>query len=756
MPTTRAQRAGASPHGVPAPRASAANIAGKAVVFDATVAAVSHFQNAGDAALQRNAPLHPALIPAPVAYREVKGSLILKGGPGIAAPPELTPAIHLLAEYWKINPGSGSHIVFRIDTHAVKQPEGYRMHIRPDQAVVSVRDADGAFRAVQTLRQLARTSDGTIQLPACDIEDAPRFHYRGMHLDVSRHFFSVDFVKGFIDSLALYKFNTFHWHLTDDQGWRIEIKKYPRLQSEAAWRNETLIGHKKELPHRFGGKRYGGFYTQEEVRQVVAYAASRGIEVIPEIEMPGHAQAALTAYPHLGCTGGPYQTATFWGVFDDVFCAGKDSTFLFLEDVLEEVLPLFPSQYIHIGGDECPKTRWNACPACKKRMADENLPDADALQSYFVRRIGKWLNARGRKLIGWDEILEGGLAPGATVMSWRGVEGATAAASQGHRVIMTPEDELYFDHYTSLYDDEPVAAGGYTPLKEVYAWEPPMPALIAGVQGQLWSEYLPTEKQALYMLYPRMLALAETAWSPVSGKSWTYFLARLQRKDPALVPDEIVMHTQTPHPGTIRVSLEGIGKIAWRLDGGPVKIYSAPIDVRKSAVLEAWRAENPSGRKLRRELTVHLGTGAQIRLHQLPNTKYNAAAQTLVNGVAGTHRYNDGQWLGFSARDLDAVVDLGAKKWIRRVGVNILNYHWQRMWEPAVFQVLISTDGKNFTQIAETDSFPVNGINAIRLPVAPVEARFVKFIARHKGVIPPGEYGAGGNSMLLADELMIE
>lgn len=733
MPATKAQQAGAPRAGVPAPRAS------------------------GAPARALPAPGISSLIPAPAAYRALKGSLELGASPGIASPEILLPAVQLLREYWGWTTSDGNTIVFQTDTAAVRQAEGYRLRITPEGIAITVRDTAGAFRAVQTLRQLGRASNGRITLPACEIEDHPRFAYRGMHLDVGRHFFSVDFVKGFIDSLARYKFNTFHWHLTDDQGWRIEIRKYPRLQSVAAWRNGTLTGHKKELPHRFDGQRYGGFYTQNEVREVVAYAASRGIEVIPEIEMPGHAQAALAAYPHLGCTGGPYEVAQFWGVFDDVFCAGKDSTFLFLEDVLEEVLPLFPSKYIHIGGDECPKTRWNACPHCQKRMSAEKLADADALQSYFVRRMGKWLNARGRQLIGWDEILEGGLAPGATVMSWRGTEGATAAAAQGLRVIMTPEDELYFDHYTSLYDDEPVAAGGYTPLREAYAWEPPMPTLIAGIQGQLWSEYLPTEKQALYMLHPRLLALAETAWSPASAKSWPAFLERLRNINAALVPEEVVLTAETPAPGAIRISLEGNGKILYRLNDGAVQTYTSPFVVRKSAMLEAWSAESASGRKLRRALTVHLGTGANIQLQQPPNTKYNAGAQTLVNGMAGTHRYNDGQWLGFAGRDLEAVVDLGASKQIRRVGVNILNYHWQRMWEPAVFQVFTSPDGRQFTPVAETSAFPINGVNAVRLPLSrPVEARFVKFIARGKGVIPPGEYGAGGNGMLLADELIIE
>ncbi len=742
LPLTRAQQPGASDKEAPAPRAS--------VVV----------KSGGGPSRTLPAPAVTQLIPAPASYRALTGSLNLRNTPGIQSPRELSNAAALLDEYLQketgVKSGNGGDIVFLLDSNIVKKDEAYHLRITNRNVTITVRDTAGAFHAVQTFRQLWKLHKGQVYLPACEITDHPRFAYRGMHLDVSRHFFSVDFVKGYIDSLARYKFNTFHWHLTDDQGWRIEIRKYPKLQSVAAWRDETMIGHKKELPHRFDGIKYGGYYTQDEVRDIVSYASSRGIAVIPEIEMPGHAQAALAAYPHLGCTGGPYKTATFWGVFDDVFCAGKDSTFLFLEEVLEEVLPMFPSAYIHIGGDECPKTRWNACPACKERMVKEGLPDADALQSYFVRRIGKWLNARGRKLIGWDEILEGGLAPGATVMSWRGTEGATQAAAQGHRVIMTPEDEYYFDHYISLYNDEPVAAGGYTPLQEVYNWEPPMPALIAGVQGQLWSEYLPSEKQALYMLYPRMLALAETGWSQGEKKSWPGFLARLHSMDASLIPDEVVMHAEATVPGIIRISLEGIGVVQYRLGNGPVQLYKGPFTVKSSTVLEAWRRDNGPERKLRRELQVHLATGAKIQLLQPPNTKYNAGAQTLVNGISGTHRYNDGQWLGFSARDLEAVTDLGTNRIIRRVGANILNYHWQRMWEPTEMQFFISTDGVHYTPIASAGSFPVNGIDAIRLEVRPVEVRYVKVVARNKGKIPQGEYGAGGNSMLLVDELIIE
>ncbi len=312
----------------------------------------------------------------------------------------------------------------------------------------------------------------SLSVPACIIEDEPRFVYRGMHLDVGRHMFPVATIKRYIDMLALHKMNTFHWHLTEDQGWRIEIKKYPKLTEIGAFRNETVVGHAGRPPLVFDGKRYGGFYTQDEVRDVVAYAKSKFITVIPEIEMPGHAMAALASYPELSCTGGPFEVNTKWGVMDDVFCAGKEETFTFLQDVLTEVIDLFPGTYIHVGGDECPKARWEKCPLCQKRIKDEGLKDEHELQSYFIQRIEKFLSSKGRKLIGWDEILEGGLAPEATVMSWRGTKGGIAAAKQKHDVIMTPSSHVYLDYYQCEPAGQPLAIGGYLPLEKVYSFNP--------------------------------------------------------------------------------------------------------------------------------------------------------------------------------------------------------------------------------------------------------------------------------------------
>jgi len=406
--------------------------------------------------------------------------------------------------------------------------EGYRMQVDRDKVLITSNDVDGVFYGVQTVFQLFEIQDleddsKDLVIPAIRIWDEPRFSYRGMHLDVARHFFDVDFIKRYLDIMAYYKFNTFHWHLTEDQGWRIEIKKYPKLTELGAWRTEK------------DGSRYGGFYTQEEIKEVVAYAKKLHITIIPEIEMPGHSRAALAAYPELSCTGKRQEVANNWGVFEDIYCAGNDKTFDFIEDVLDEVIKLFPGSYIHIGGDEAPKDRWKECPKCQARMQNEGLENEHELQSYFIKRIDAYLTSKGKKLLGWDEILEGGLAENATVMSWRGMEGGIAAARQGNAVVMTPGTHCYFDHYQADRAFEPKAIGGYTSLMKVYEFEPvpedlftEQKSLILGAQGNVWTEYMHTTDQVEYMILPRMLALSEVLWAKKDAKNWTAFQERLQ------------------------------------------------------------------------------------------------------------------------------------------------------------------------------------------------------------------------------------
>ena len=410
--------------------------------------------------------------------------------------------------------------------------EGYTLSVSKKGISILANTEAGLFYGIQTFIQLTPVT-GT-KIPFVEITDYPRFGYRGLHLDVCRHIFPVEFVKKYIDLLAKHKFNRFHWHLTDDQGWRIEIKKYPKLQQIAAYRSGTVIGHAGHS-NKYDTIRYGGYYTQEEVKEVIKYAADRYVTIIPEIEMPGHATAAIAAYPQLGCRGDQVQTERTFGVFDPIFCAGQDNTFNFLQDVLTEVMALFPGTYIHIGGDEAPKTRWKECPHCQKRIKDNNLKDEHELQSYFIRRIEKFVNSKGKRIIGWDEILEGGLAPDATVMSWRGEEGGIAAAKENHDVIMTPGGWCYFDHYQDTSKTEPMSIGGLTPVRKVYTYEP-LPAQltpeqskhILGAQANLWTEYILSPQHAEYMVYPRACALAEVVWSPKDKRDYLDFLQRME------------------------------------------------------------------------------------------------------------------------------------------------------------------------------------------------------------------------------------
>ncbi|MEY3678951.1 MAG: hypothetical protein RI924_1092 [Bacteroidota bacterium] len=502
----------------------------------------------------------------------------------------------ILAQYgWNLSMTQGTDQskagVIRIlnDVSKTYRPESYQLTIQSHQIALTGREA-GLFYGFQTLIQLFPKSNGqTANIPGANIQDWPRYSYRGMHLDVGRHFFPVSFIKKYIDLLAQYKLNTFHWHLTEDQGWRMEIKKYPKLTQVGAYRAQTLVGNYHDrFPQLFDETPYGGFYTQEDIKEVVAYAQARYINVIPEIEMPGHSLAALAAYPELACGDqpGPFKVAEKWGVFDDVYCAGKDQTFSFLEEVLSEVMALFPGKYIHIGGDECPKTRWKVCKYCQKRIKDLKLKDEHQLQSYFIQRIEKFLNSKGRQIIGWDEILEGGLAPNATVMSWRGTEGGIAAAKQNHDAIMTPGDFVYFDHAQGKSNQEPLSIGGNTPLEQVYSYNPTPTNLslqvqsrIIGVQANMWTEYMPTTAKVEYMLLPRLYALSEIAWTALERKNWTDFstirvpekLAQLDRGTTTYrVPTAIGLNDTTLLGAQFQLELKAPvkgAKIYYTLDG---------------------------------------------------------------------------------------------------------------------------------------------------------------------------------------------
>jgi len=494
------------------------------------------------------------VLPKPVSLTVSTGSFQVKSSTHIIVSPESRAVGEylgsLLNHSANVVEGSekcaGSFLLTISEADPALGMEGYMLEVSPDSVVVRAPQAVGLFYAVQTLRQLWNVSD-PVEIPAVTIQDKPRFPWRGIMLDVGRHSFPVEFIQQLIDVMALHKLNVLHWHLTEDQGWRIEIKRYPRLTEVGSRREASPIMTDR---HSLDGVPYQGYYTQEQVRQVVAYAASRFITVVPEIEMPGHAKAALASYPELGCTGGPYQVRPFWGVEEDVYCAGNEQEFSFLQDVLDEVLELFPSEFIHIGGDECPKMRWEKCPKCQDVIQHNRLQDEHALQSYFIRRMESYLNAKGRRIIGWDEILEGGLAPNASVMAWRGIEGGIQAVREGHDVVMTPTSHCYLDYYQSEdTDSECPAIGGYLPLEHVYRFDP-VPsdfsdreaAHVLGGQGNLWTEYIATPEQAGTMLFPRATALAEVLWSNRDGRDYQDFLRRLEHFLPLMTQMGMSFH----------------------------------------------------------------------------------------------------------------------------------------------------------------------------------------------------------------------
>ena len=751
----------------------------------------------------------PGLIPNPVAYRAQAGAYALPGQ--LTIDPDRRLSAETVATYRQLlrqamrksgqtaSAKRSGVVRLRIDPAAVRQREGYRLVVAPNTLMLTGHDDAGVFYGLQTLVQLIEQSAAAgYRIPACTVDDYPRFAYRGMHLDVSRHLFPVTFIKKYIDLLALYKINTFHWHLTDDQGWRIEIKGLPLLQEKAAYRTETMIGHKKELPHRFDGKRYGGYYSQAEVRDIVRYATQRHVTVIPEIEMPGHALAALSAYPELGCQkpdgapGGPYKAATFWGIFDDVYCAGNEETFTFLERVLDEVIPLFPSKYIHIGGDECPKTRWKGCPRCQARIKAEHLADEHELQRYFIRRMERYLNGKGRQIIGWDEILEGGglasanpalqLSPGATVMSWQGIKGGIEAMRQQHNAIMTPESHVYFDYYQSLYPEEPLTAAGYTPLSKTYSYEP-LPADVApadasylrGVQGNAWSEYMDSPEKAEYMIVPRALAVAEIAWSQPNKRNYPDFLRRLRQQEPMLKRRD-VHYANRFDEITDSVTVDASGRVTLRLSttlpGAVIRyttsgqeptdkspVYAEPLPIRQSGTVKAsvFAEGRQRGRVFQKAFTISKATGKSVTFLTEPKGGYRPASPLVaVNGVAGTPRYNTGEWIGFQGSNAELVVDLQTAQMVSDIGTHVLVYHWQRMWAPTVLRVAVSEDGKTYRDVYEQTRFPVNGINPVEARFSPVRARYVRIQATNQGVISAGEYGAGANAWLLLDEIRVE
>ena len=725
------------------------------------------------------------IIPQPSEQKINNGQFILNNSTGINYDENFKVSAEFLKSY--IEEGSdisieGSNQISFIKDDALPD-EGYTLEIFPNNINIKAKTDQGAFYAVQSLRQLLppELENGTfkgneIAIQCTTIKDEPEFTYRGMHLDVGRHMFSVDFIKKYIDVLAMLKMNTFHWHLTEDQGWRIEIKKYPKLQEVSAFRNETLIGHFSDQPHQFDGKTYGGFYTQEEVKEVVAYAQSRFVTVIPEIELPGHARAAIAAYPELSCTGKQVDVATKWGVFEEIYCP-KEGTFTFLEDVLDEVLELFPSEYIHIGGDEAPKTRWKNCDHCQALIKKEGLKDEHELQSYFISRIEKYLNGKGRQIIGWDEILEGGLAPNATVMSWRGIVGAIEAAKQHHNVVMTPTSHCYFDYYQSENEDEPIAIGGFLPLEKVYSFNPIPEELneeeskyVLGAQGNIWTEYMKTSKHVEYMAFPRIFAMSEVVWSKQENKNYANFVKRVENFHNRLDALNInyanhlyeIEGELLSDDNGLRHQLQTLtdGKtIRFTLDGSEPTIiseaYTKPIPITESVRIKAsvFNSDEKIGNTFSQDISLHKAVGKKITINKEPHKSYpGSGAEGLVNGISGSDsRYGDKEWLGFWGEDIEIEIDLGEEMIINTVETRFHNGQGQWIYAPKVIEFGFDEHG-----IDSKSETPIVDENIVKLIIkADVSTRKIYLKIPNYGIIPEDKQGAGNKAWTFIDEIIV-
>lgn len=647
--------------------------------------------------------------------------------------------------------------------------DAYNLNITKEKIIIAANEPNGIFYGIQSLRQLLPVeknlkSKNELVVPAVDVKDYPRFVHRGLNLDCCRHFMEKDFVKRYIDLLAYHKMNVLHWHLTEDQGWRIEIKKYPELTEIGAFRKYD------------DGTVYGGYYTQEEIKEVVEYAASRFITVIPEIELPGHSTAAIATYPHLSCTGGPFDVGTLWGIYKDIYCAGNEETFMFLEDVLSEVIELFPSTYIHIGGDEAPKDRWKECAKCQQRIKDEGLADEHELQSYFVTRVERFLNSKGRQIIGWDEILEGGLAPGATVQSWRGTKGAIEAAKMGHDVIVSPTSHCYFDYPIETTD-----------VPKVYSFDPVPPELndeevkhVLGTEGNMWTEYAPQEVID-HRLFPRLVALSEVAWTKLDNKNYNDFNNRLQNHYDKL--DELnvnyafeispvkIIPVFNNDKNAFIVTIENNQPqfdMYYTLDGSEPTMHSVkyvkPIAVNNTSTLkiDLYRGEKKVGYTTERKYAISKSQNKKVELtHPYSDRFTGGGDNALTDGVRGTSNYRDGSWQGFSMTDFEAIVDLESVTDINKITVGFFTASSSLVVFPEYVEYLVSDDKENFKSVGKVSKEfslkdPTWLSEDFSLELNNTSGRYVKIFAKNPLTVPDWHPAAGWKVWLMVDEIIIE
>ncbi|MCF8272407.1 MAG: family 20 glycosylhydrolase [Flavobacteriaceae bacterium] len=729
--------------------------------------------------------------------KEISNALISKFEKAAGWKPEMT----------NIVPNS-NYVQFNVDD--TLKDEAYQLTVSKDNINITAKDNAGFIYGLETIRQLLPTAIESNDLvsntewiiPALTIKDQPRFQYRGLMLDVSRHFFNVDYVKKTIDRLAMHKMNVLHLHLVDDQGWRIEIKKYPKLTEVGAYRNGTIVGHYPGSENE--NKREGGFYTQEEIKDIVAYASKKNVTIIPEIELPGHSSAAIAAYPYLSCfpeepTTVPHNMMSetskelqekgqikivqeSWGVFKDIYCAGNEETFTFLEDVLSEVLPLFPSKYIHVGGDEAIKPHWEICPKCQKRIKEEGLKDEHELQSYFIERIEQFVNSKGKKIIGWDEILEGGLAPQATVMSWRGTKGGIEAAEQGHDVIMTPGTHCYFDHCQGPENEEPLSIGGYTPISKVYQFDPVVDTMtpeeanyVLGGQANLWSEYITITQHSEYMIFPRLAAMAEALWSPKESRDWNDFSPRIEsmfkRYDYLGINYAKSMYLITP-----KVSVDLDKKAVYlslkneftnadiryvlgdkNLDETAAK-YTDSIEIKETTIIKAslFKNNKPVGKTFTDTITFHKAVAQKVEYITPYSDDYKGAgAFGMVNALRGTENFHDGQWQAWLGDDMGVIINLDEEQSIQQVKVGSIENQGSDIYFPISVKVYVSEDGNTYEEVGKVDrSFAINSNTELKdfiIDFKPVKAKFVKVIAANLKITP-----SGGKAWLFIDEIIVE
>lgn len=686
---------------------------------------------------------------------------------------------------------TSNYVVFSIND--ALDDEAYHLTSNSDGVTVESNSFSGFLYGVETIRQLLPPSidspkkvEGNWVIPSVAIKDAPRFKWRGLMLDVSRHFFQKDYIKKTIDRLAMLKMNTLHWHLVDDQGWRIEIKKYPKLTEVGAWRvdQEDKPWDGRYTPKMGEKATYGGFYTQEDIKEVVAYAQTRGVTVVPEIEMPVHVTSAIASYPELSCHEQPVMVPSggVWPI-TDIYCAGKESTFEFLENVLVEVMDLFPSKYIHVGGDEATKTNWKTCKHCQKRIKDEGLQNVEELQSYFIKRMERFISSKGRVLIGWDEILEGGLAPGATVMSWRGVKGGLEASAEGHDVVMTPGTHCYFDHYQGSIDLEPKAWGGYSPVSKVYQFDPVVDGMskeqanhVLGGQANLWSEFIPNEAQSEYMIYPRIAALSEALWSPKENRSWDEFAPKMEQLFKRFDQLEI-NYAKSAYNVSMRAEIDSTDTsaihviieneipnpdIRYVLNDADINTeaipYKSPVKITKTSTISAvlFKDGKPVGKVFTKTFNFHKAVGKKVIYNKKYHDNYKGQeAVNMVNVIRGTKNFHDGQWQAWLSEDMDLTIDLGEAMQVSKVTVGAMENQNPDIYFPTQIEVLLSSDNKTFTRVSNIErEFKANAVITLKDFVAnfkATEARYVKVKARNLGKSPKGT-----DCWTFIDEIIVE